>query len=149
MKKLIVGFMLSLILCMITLDANAEYKFAENWTWKDTAYQAAFVGLAAADWRQTHWMANNDWYWDGHQHKEMNPFLGSNPDSGKVDKLIPLGIFAHTIVALALPPRSVTEEQEKNGKFNINYRRIWQTSFILIEIAATGNNYFTGVGFAF
>lgn len=149
MKKLIVGFMLSLILCMVTLDASAEYKFAENWTWKDTAYQAAFLTLAAADWRQTHWMACRDWKWDGKYYHEVNPFLGDFPDSGRVDKLVPLGILAHTLIAMAIPPRSVTEEQEKNGAININFRRIWQLLFIGVEGAAVYNNYQTGVQFEF
>lgn len=146
MKRILM--VLSIVLLFSDI-ANAEYKFAENWTWKDTAYQAAFLGVTLVDWKQTDWMASRNWYWDGHQHREMNPFLGDHPDSGKVDKLIPLGMLAHTVIALALPPRSVTEEEEKNGDININFRRIWQCAFIVVEVAAVGNNYAAGVGFGF
>ena len=129
--------------------ANAEYKFAEDWTWEDTAYQAVFLGIACIDWHQTDWMASRDWFWDGHQHREMNWFLGDHPDSGRVDKMIPLGMLAHTIIALAAPPRSISKEEQKEGKFNINFRRIWQNSFIIVEVAAVGNNYGGGVRFEF
>jgi hypothetical protein len=147
MKKFLLVVFMVLIMAFFTTGANAEYKFAENWTWTDTAYQSVFLGLTYVDWKQTHWMASHNWQWDGGYYREQNPFLGDFPDSGKVDKLIPLGMVLHTLVAMAIPPRSCTEEQEKNGRININFRRIWQCLFIVVESAAVYNNYTLGVQF--
>ena len=138
-----------LILLLIPTLANAEYKFAENWTKTDTAWQVTFLSITAVDWMQTRWMAKQNWQWDGKYYHETNPFLGDFPSEGKVNTLIPLAMLGHTLVALAIPPRSCTEEQEKNGRININFRRIWQCLFIGVESAAVYKNYTIGVHLEF
>jgi hypothetical protein len=132
MKKLSLVIIVLFILC-IQPSADA-YTFAENWTQKDTAYQAAFIAITTADWMQTRWMARQNWQWDGGCHKELNPFLGSHPSIKKIDTLIPLGMVAHTLVSMALPP---------------NYRRIWQCVWIGVESLAIYHNYSVGVKLEF
>ena len=130
MKKVI----LILVLLFISSPVHAEYKFAENWTKTDTAYQATFLAITAVDWMQTRWMAKNDWQWDGEYHHESNPILGDYPDSKRVDTLVPLGMLAHTIVSMALPP---------------DYRRIWQVLWIGVEGYCVTTNYSAGVHLEF
>ena len=133
-----------LILLLIPTLANAEYKFAENWSKADTAWECTFLAVAAVDWAQTHWAAKHDFYWDGHQHDETNIFLGSRPSTGKVDTLIPLGMLAHVAIAMALP--SKFEVYDSNiGTVNINFRRIWQCTWIVGEVTAVGINYSAGI----
>lgn len=130
MRKLIIVLVFILFLPLTAYS----YEFAENWTKTDTAYQSAFITLATVDWMQTRWMTRHDWQWDGEYHKEINPFLGSHPSESKINTIIPISILAHTVVAMALPPKA---------------RRIWQCVFIGIEGLAIGNNYIAGVGIDF
>jgi hypothetical protein len=147
MKKLIIATLFFLVV-LVPVSAHA-YEFAEDWTKTDTAYQTTFIAIATVDWMQTRWMAQHDWQWDGKYYRETNPFLGDFPSESKVNTLVPLGILAHTLVAMAIPPRSCTEEQEKNGHININFRRIWQLLFIGVESAAVYKNYSIGVKLEF
>ena len=130
MRKII----LILILLFISSPVHAEYKFAENWTKTDTAYQATFLMVTAVDWMQTRWMVKQDWQWGEGYHREMNPILGSHPSMKKVDTLIPLGMVAHTLVSMALPP---------------DYRRIWQVLWIGVEGYCVTTNYSAGVHLEF
>ncbi len=124
-----------LVIILVLIPSMAmSYQFAENWTKTDTAYQATFLSIATVDWMQTHWMAKQNWQWDGEYHKELNPFLGSHPSEGKINTMIPLGIVAHTAIAMALPP---------------NYRRIWQCVWIGVESLAIYHNYSVGVKLEF
>ena len=133
-----------LMLLLIPTLANAEYKFAKDWSKADTAWECTFLAIIAVDWAQTHWAAKRDFYWDGHQHDETNIFLGSRPSTSKVDTLIPLGMLAHTLVAMALP--SKFEVYDSNiGTVNINFRRIWQCTWIVGEVTAVGINYSAGI----
>ena len=118
-----------LIILLLPSLANA-YTFGENWTKQDTAYQATFITVAAVDWQQTRWMAKHDWQWDGKAYCELNPFLGSHPSEGKINTIIPLSILAHTVIAIALPPKQ---------------RRIWQCLFIIGEVGVIGRNASLGV----
>lgn len=138
-----------LLILLIPTLANAEYKFAKDWTKTDTAWQVTFLAVTAVDWMQTRWMAKNDWQWDGKYYHETNLFLGDFPDSKKVDTLIPLGMLVHTLIAMAIPPRSCTEEQERNGRININFRRLWQGVWIGGEVGAVYKNYTLGVKLEF
>jgi len=120
MKRLI------LVLILVSLFGCGSYRFAQDWSRQDSLYQGTFVLLTLIDWRQTHWMASHDWYWDGKQHKELMPlYLNEHPSTTQVDILIPLGIISHTIISLALPPK---------------YRRTWQLFFICAETGAVTNN---------
>ena len=137
-----------LMLLLIPTLANAEYKFAKDWSKADTAWECTFLAITAVDWAQTHWAAKRDFYWDGHQHHENNPFLGSQPSTSKVDTLIPLGMAAHVLVAMVLP--SKFEVYDNNlGTVNINFRRIWQCTWIGVEVGAVAINYSAGIRLEF
>ncbi len=139
MKKLFLILTILLFAC----PAYAEYKFADNWTWKDTAYQTTAATLMTVDWAQTHWMSKNDYYWDSKQHEEMNPVLGKRPSLDKVDGYFAVCILAHTLIALALPDKA------KIFGYEINPRRIWQGAFIVVESGAVLNNAIGGVRIEF
>jgi hypothetical protein len=120
MKKLVLIFLLILIPYPVQ-----AYQFCENWTKTDTSFESIYVGLTIIDWGQTRDIAKHP-----QQYSEMNPFLGKHPSLDKVDTIIPLGIVAHGLVSMALPPK---------------YRRYWQVLFIGGEIAAVWNNYNVGL----
>lgn len=132
--------------CLLASPVHADYKFADSWSWTDTAYQGVFWTVTAVDWAQTRWMVKQDWQWDGKNHHEMNPILGNHPSLDKVNTLIPLAMVAHTLVALALPPRiKWNGEDVKVFKVKVNPRRIWQCVFIGVEVGAVGHNIGGGV----
>lgn len=124
MKKLIV---ILAILCL-PLSAHA-YKFADNWTKTDTAYQGVVITALAVDMGQTLYISKNP-----NKYYEMNPLLGKHPSQDKVIGYFLGGMIAHTAFAMALPP---------------TYRRIWQYVFIGIEGLVIGRNYSIGVGIDF
>lgn len=136
MKRLLI---LTFAILMITSTANA-YSFAENWTKKDTAWQATFLTVTIIDFMQTRWMASKDWRWDGKRHTEFCPVFSDHPNKDAVNIMIPLGMAAHTLIALALPPAITIFDHQ------INPRRIWQSFWVYVEITAVGNNIYNGVG---
>jgi len=112
-----------LIVALLFFPSPAfAYEFAENWTWKDTAYQSAAITLKVIDWGQTRHIAKNpdQWY-------EMNPMLPRNPSVDQVDAYFAAGIIIETAVALALPPKANV------FGYDINPRRIWQMGWIGIS----------------
>jgi len=123
--------------------AYAEYKFADNWTWKDTTYQGVFLATLGGDYAQTHTQAKNNWYIDGKRYHETNPFLPKHPSIKDVDIHYAGCAVVHTLIALALPPEA------KVFDFKINPRRIWQMVWIGIEAGYVVNNYSVGVRIEF
>jgi len=112
--------LLNIVLAFILLAGQAHaYEFAENWMWKDTAYQSVAVGLKIVDWGQTLHIAKNPG-----DHYEMNPLLSRNPSEADVNTYFAAGIIVETLVALALPPKA------KVLGYDINPRRIWQMGWI-------------------
>ena len=134
MKKLIILLLIVLLTGCTSIKNNVR-----SWDRYDTAYQATYLAITAVDYAQTRWMARQDWFFDGRSHTDVCPFLSKRPSVGEVDILIPLGIVAHTAIALALPP------QYKVLGFQINPRRIWQMFWIITEAGAVGNNWSGGV----
>ena len=143
MLKKVIKLSLILFVLLFAYPAQAEYRFAENWTKTDTVYQVSFLTITSMDFAQTRWMARQNWNFDGRSHTEIHPLLSKKPSVSEVDILIPLGMVAHTIIALALPPEA------KVFDFKINPRRIWQTFFIVTEITAVGYNWGGGVRMEF
>jgi hypothetical protein len=130
MKYLIILLVFFLGACT-SIQSNIK-----SWSKTDTAYQLTVVGLIAVDGFQTHSIAKNDWYENGHYHSEINPlFFNSKPHQDAVDILIPLAALIHTGVAFVLPPTA----EVFNHK--INPRRLWQLGFIFTETGAVGNNF--------
>ena len=116
MKKLLISF----LICLIPTITFA----ADEWTKKDTAYQAAFLTLMAADWLQTKEIARNPNY------HERNFVLGRNPSQNEVDIYFLSTSILHTGIAYCLSKK---------------YRRYWQYIFIGVEAGCVGHNYSTGI----
>ena len=132
---------LAIIIAVLLLSnpVYAEYKFAENWSKTDTFLELVNQGLFIIDWGQTRHMARMEWNWDGKYYNEMCPFLSKRPSTTEVDTMIPMGMAAHLLISLALPP------DYKVFGVNIHPRRTWQLMWIGIEAGAIGNN-FSGAG---
>lgn len=138
------AFRLKVILimfCLFALIPSARsYEYAEDWSKTDTAYQAAYIAVTSVDFVQTHWMARQDWQWDGEKYKETCPlFLNDHPHQDAT-WLIPISMVVHTLIAMALPP----SYKMVNG-FDIHPRRTWQLLWIGIEMGAVVNNASLGV----
>ena len=118
-----------LLLLLIPSYANAEYRFAENWTREDTARQASFIIVTTADWLQTRCIAKHPDSW-----RELNPIIGSHPSVDKVDAYFATAIAAHTLIAVALPAE---------------YRKWWQYTWISLESATVVWNMSAGVKWEF
>jgi hypothetical protein len=142
-QKVAVGLLAGIMFLSLSLTAQADYKFAEGWSTTDTIVQGLVLTTIAVDWAQTRWMARQNWTWDGKQYYEMSPGLSKHPSVSEVDVMIPLGMIAHTVIALVLPPKA-----EVFG-FRINPRRIWQMTWVGVECLAIGNNYGAGVKIEF
>ncbi|MDD5006347.1 MAG: hypothetical protein PHS93_09005 [Candidatus Omnitrophica bacterium] len=135
---------LSLLLVVMMSGCGAIKNNVRSWNKADTAYQATYLAITAVDMAQTHWMAKQDWKWDGREYIEFNPlFFNKKPHQDAADIMIPLAMIAHTGIALALPP------EYKVFGFEINPRRIWQMIWILTEAGAVGNNMGAGVRIEF
>ena len=101
---------------------------ADEWTKKDTAFQASLLVLKGIDWLQTKEIARNPHYY------EVNPILGKYPSQNRVDLYFACSAIGHTVVAYYLPS---------------NYRRIWQCIFIGIQVGCIGHNVNAGVRIKF
>ncbi|MFA5340251.1 MAG: hypothetical protein WC332_00595 [Clostridia bacterium] len=134
MKKLIVALIL-----LLAVPVQADYKFAENWTWKDTAYEGVFLTIIGVDYLQTRTQAKNNWYIDGHQYRESCPLMPEHPNTNEVDTHFAICAIGHTVIALALPPEA------KIFDHKVNPRRIWQMIWIGVEAGYAVNNYSVGV----
>lgn len=134
MKNLII-----VLVCLLVPQIGfAEYKFAEKWTWQDTAWQSAFLVLLAADWSQTKYISKHP-----EDYKELNPLLSKHPSGSEVDTYFAACALGHTLVSLALPPKA-----EVFG-YKINPRRIWQGVWIGIEAGVVTYNASIGIQFGF
>jgi hypothetical protein len=130
MKRLAIALMVVMLFGCGAIKNNVK-----TWDRYDTAYQATALAITGVDLVQTHTIAKNDWYENGHYHSEVNPlFFNDKPHQDAVDIIILGGMVVHTLIAMALPPKV------KIFDFTINPRRIWQALFIGIEIGAAWNN---------
>lgn len=131
---------LFLLSCQLILppSSNAEYKFAENWTWQDTAWQCGAIAIKLVDWSQTRYISKHpyDYY-------ETNPIMGRHPSTTEVDLYFAGSILLHTAIAAALPPKANILTIE------INPRRIWQCVWIAGQIGVTAHNASIGIGLDF
>lgn len=137
--KIIFWLLVAVFLLMLFIpSARAEYKFADNWTWEDTAWQGAFVAVLAADWAQTRYIAKH-----ADEFHETNPILGKHPSTSQVDAYIAGCVLGHTLISLALPPKA-----EIFG-YTINPRRIWQCIWIGVEAGYVIHNVSIGIKIRF
>lgn len=124
MKKLLISFLICFLICLIPVTTLA----VDEWTKKDTTYQAVFLTLMAADWLQTKEIARNPNYY------ERNPILGKYPSQNEVDIYFLSTAIVHAGIAYYLPKK---------------YRRYWQYIFIGIQAGCVGHNYNTGIRISF
>src|SRR5258705_11699767 len=87
--------------------------FAGDWGGTDTAYQAAYTTLLAADCAQTRWGASHQGRFE-----ESNPLLGKHPSKGKINNICIATGLGHFGVSYILP---------------LGARRLWQSGGIIIE----------------
>jgi hypothetical protein len=127
--KIVLFVFIFLLICSSV--SQAEYKFAQNWSWADTTLEGTFIVLAVIDWGQTRNLVQKG-------RTEINPLLGKHPSLDEVNILIPLGIVAHGLIAMSLKP--VYHFEVFSYKFDIPARRWWQIGFIGIEGVAVWNN---------
>lgn len=135
------------ILCLFSTPA-----FSQEWTTRDTAYEAAYLTLLAADWAQTLKIVESQQQspfvnssnargnihttssYEAPVYQEMNPLLGRTPSRGRVNTTIALTAIGHVAVARMLSPK---------------YRRIFQALSIGVESYAVGRNYKMGIRIKF
>lgn len=144
MKKLII----IIFLCFIFSSPCYAYRFADKWSWSDTAYQGVFLVLLAADWAQTRTLADHNWFFDGKHYYETNPLLGKFPTTQEVNLYFAGCAVGHTLIALALPP-NIKFHWFDGEELNIPARRLWQCLWIGIEAGYVGWNYSLGVRIEF
>lgn len=138
MKRLLIIF----AILLMANTACAEYKFAENWTKSDTAYETVVIMLIGMDMAQTRWMARQDWKWDGNEYHERNPIFPTQPHQDAL-WLLPVGMIIHTLISMALPPEAHVFD------YKINPRRIWQVFWIGAEVECIATNFSGGVKMEF
>ena len=102
---------------------------ADDWTRRDTAWEAAYLTLHIIDWGQTLYAARRP-----DQYIERNRILGDHPSTGDVNRYFLATGIAHVGIAYVLPPR---------------YRRYWQWLWIAIEADTVNRNYKAGVRIEF
>ena len=129
---------MTIIILLYTMNANAEYKFAENWNKTDTAWQMGFTTLCIADWLQTRYISTHP-----NDYRETNKVLGEHPSLNEVDSYFVSVLAAHAIVAAALPPEAEVFD------YKINPRRIWQGVWIGVEGGYVIHNISIGIKFEY
>ena len=109
-----------------------------QWTVGDTALQALFLALLAADRGQTAYAAQNRFDVSRNMvHEEVGlarHFIGGRPASGRVNRYFAACAVLHTAVAYALPTP---------------YRTAWQSFWIGVEVQTVDGNVQAGVSVRF
>ena len=98
---------------------------ASEWTDTDTAWQAGYLLLHVADWRQTLNIAKNP-----DRFYEVNPLIGEHPSESKVNTYMAASAALHTGIAYTL-----------SGK----WRRRFQQVTIGMKAGIVGYNYSVGI----
>jgi len=102
--------------------------WGDEWTKKDTAWQATTLFIMGVDWLQTKEIARNPEY------TETNILLGKYPSQNEVDAYYLGCAVVHSAIAYYLPKK---------------YRRYWQYVFIAVEVGCVGHNVNVGVRIKF
>ncbi len=128
------------------MPEEEKYKFAKDWTWKDTAWEVGLAIVGAIDTIQTYEFLKKGkvvtkktkektYYSESY---ESNPLLGSHPSNEKLIAFAVGGIAIHAIIAAALKPEY---EIELFGvKYSIPARRLFQGLSIASECSTIANN---------
>lgn len=111
-----------------SIDGHYAYIPDKNrWTDKDTAFQLGFTALAVIDWAQT---INATRMQKDSGIIETNRIMGSSPHPDKVHLYMASAIVTHAAISYLL-------DEE--------YRRIWQSTGIGVELASVGRNWSMGI----
>jgi hypothetical protein len=94
----------------------------------DLERQWAYTALHFLDYRQTRNLITTPGL------EEKNFILGPNPSARKVDAYFATTLLAHWAITYSLPPE---------------YRKPWQLSTIIVELAVIGHNKRLGLSFNF
>ena len=121
MKKMIVIF------CLL-LAGQAR---ADEWTSKDTAWEATYLVVLAADWSQTLYIASHP---EKFHEVDAARFIGLHPSRWDVNTYFLLSGLVHVVTVKLLPQP---------------YRRYFQYISIGYEANTIYKNYQVGIGFAF
>lgn len=103
--------------------------FGGDWTKEDTAWQASYTAVLAADCAQTRWGASHP-----REFEEGNKLIGPHPSKGKIDNICLAVALGHFGISYALPPK---------------YRRFWQFSSIVVEATVVFHNASLGLKMEF
>lgn len=113
---------------LIILIFNVSIVFADEWTAKDTKYQAVFLLFKSVDYLQTKEIARNPKYY------ELNPIIGKHPTQNEIDIYFLSTAILHTGIAYYLPKK---------------YRRYWQCVFIGMSAGCVAYNFNAGISIIF
>ena len=115
-------------LMLLADDARA----ADSWTKKNTAMEAAFVGLVVADYFQTIDIKNHD------DIREVNPvarvIIGHNPEPLQTAGYMAASVGIHWAISRTLPK---------------GWREAWQAGTVVVQAGVVGSNYHLGLGVQF
>lgn len=104
---------------IIAFFAPSSAHGAERWTERDTAVEVAFVAIVAIDYSQTRWTLNQP------TGEEYNPLLGKHPSQGRLIAGCLASVGLHAAITHVLPRE---------------WRTVWQTISIAVEVANVGMN---------
>lgn len=100
-----------------------------QWSTADKTRQTAYTVLHIADWGQTRYISQSEWFREAY-----NPILGSHPSTSKVDNYFFWTLMIHYGVAHALPSE---------------YRRAFQYLTIGVQGIIVTQNNAVGIRFSF
>ena len=86
--------MIFLVILLVFVPLNAD----ADWSEADTAREVVYLGFHIVDWGQTLDIADHPDRWH-----ENNPFLGSHPSRGEVNRWFIIGGLLHPVVSYLLP----------------------------------------------
>ena len=101
---------------------------AGGWSTKDTILEAVSEGLTVVDWGQTNNIRDHSGM------IELNPILGRSPSRGAVNAYFGTWLAIHPLISYVIPSE---------------YRTIWQSIYIGVELTAVGSNYKSGLRLSF
>jgi hypothetical protein len=135
MKKLF----LALIILLLATPAMADYKFAENWNWKNTVLEGAFVAASLVDLSQSFYIVDHPvQYYEG-----INFLLPKHPTREQFYFMIGGITLVHAGISLVLPM-----EAEIFG-YKWNPRLWWQTTTLVLEVSNDIRNACIGIGVSY
>ncbi|SRR5712692_10562816 len=124
---------------------------ADEWAWKDTAWESGFTIAAIGDWIQTDHIADcpdnppvlSSKCPFGYHEIKIQRIIGIHPSRASVNEYFTAVIIGHAVISNYLPI------EYKVFNWNLNLRRIWQVTTFTIEVDVVHKNYQVGIGFDF